>query len=231
MPLSNPITLDNVIALWSGTPAGLFLRDDGVLTDPIPDYSGANDGDVMTLSGGAPAWVAPAGGGGYEKLTASGVHNGILTLWDEEASGETRFVIREGSDLTGYENLFEIQSTAGTPMVYIGGVNNGFTLYLQSSGLRDTNERYFAVNANGFIAPSDGAFSLCDGTNIYSTRDVRYRRSGTRIGCVEDENGDLAGFEVGTLYLDDGVTVLPVQWGANGTGPGGVGRALYFADA
>lgn len=30
----------------------------------LPDYSGANDGDVLAIASGAPAWTAPSGGGG-----------------------------------------------------------------------------------------------------------------------------------------------------------------------
>lgn len=120
--------------------------------------------------------------GGYAKLTTSGANNGIFTFYDDTVvTGETRVAIREGADLSGFENLFEIQNNAGTPQWYIGGANNDFRTYMPPSGFVDINERYFRVSSGGFKAPSDGAIGFTDGTNVYAAFDAYFGRSAAGV--------------------------------------------------
>lgn len=190
MPIySGPLTAEDVIALWEGTPDGtLYLSDDGDLEAPA------------------------GGGGGYAKLVASGPNGGILTLHDDTpTTGETRFVIREGADTSGFENLFEIQSIAGSPQVYIGGVNNGFTMYLQGMGLRDANERYFAISSSGIRQPSDGRIGFCSDQNVFSGLDAYFGRSDEGVIDVLTTGDALATLRVAALEIFGG----PLVAGAN----------------
>ena len=53
----------------------------------LPDYSAANDGDVLAISSGSPAWSAPSGGGGILFVEATEDYDtGAETLnktWNE----------------------------------------------------------------------------------------------------------------------------------------------------
>lgn len=91
MPLSKPIAISDVIALWSGTPLGMYLRDDGVLAEPVPDPSFAADGDVLTKVTseipGAPsyAWLAPAPTSGFFGNTVTTVADVEYVIQDGDA--------------------------------------------------------------------------------------------------------------------------------------------------
>lgn len=80
MPLyeTAPMTVDDIVTLWDGTPDGTqFLRDDGTLAHPLPDASGSDEGDVLTLDGDLlPVW-APAAGGGLAPIDSNGDAIGI----------------------------------------------------------------------------------------------------------------------------------------------------------
>jgi len=146
--------------------------------------------------------VDAAGGGGYAKLTASGVNGGIFTFFDDTAiTGETRVVIREGVNLSGFENLFEIQNNAGTSQWYIGGANNDFRTYMPTSGIVDANERYFRVSSGGFKAPSDGSIGFTDGTNVYAAYDAYFGRSAAGVVDVLTTAAALAKFRCANLAV------------------------------
>jgi len=180
---------------------------------------------VLRVNAGATAleYADAAGGGGYEKLTASGPQNGILTLYDDTAvTGETRFVIREGADLSGYEDLFQVQSVDGTVRIKIGGANNDFKTYLADGGIRDFNDRFYSVSSSGVVLPSDSRVSICSGTNTYSAKDVNYGRGGTRTALVSDENGAPCLLAVGSLGVANS---------AAATTPGTVTKKIEIFDA
>jgi len=161
---------------------------------------------------------AAGGGGGYPKLTASGANGGIFTFFDDTAlTGETRVAIREGADLSGFENLFEIQNNAGTPQWYIGGVNNDFRTYMPTSGLVDANERYFRISSGGIKAPSDGAIGFTDGTNVYAAYDAYFGRSAAGVVDVLTTAAALAKLRCANLAVLGGdVSLGPADSGGAG---------------
>ena len=74
----------------------------------LPDYSAANDGDVLAISSGSPAWTAPSGGGGGVFVVNLNVQTGTLDkTWQEihDAMGDNAvFVVTEtaGGVMDGY---------------------------------------------------------------------------------------------------------------------------------
>lgn len=162
--------------------------------------------------------IDAAAGGGYAKLTASGANGGIFTFYDDTlVTGETRVAIREGADLSGFENLFEIQNNAGTPQWYIGGVNNDFRTYMPTSGLVDANERYFRISSGGIKAPSDGAIGFTDGANVYAAFDAYFGRSAAGVVDVLTTAAALAKLRCADLAVLGGdVSAGPADSGGSG---------------
>lgn len=259
MPLSNPITSGSIIALWSGTPDGtMFLDDSGALSAPSfntlfpvvapgdvivakPGLPGGDpywdvlpvgsDDDVLTLVSGAPAWAAPAGGGGYPYLTNP--ERGIFLIYDPTATtGESQLSIREGADTTGYNAVLAIQNHAGDEVWKVGGINNTFNQQSQGAYLDWYGQGYYISASTGVKVSGDREFSLSNtANNVYAAADVRFKRAGAGVATFLDDAGALCDLEIGAVFIDDGAVLRQVLFGANGTGPGGTGRALYIADA
>lgn len=190
MPLSRPLTVANVVALWSGAPAGLFMRDDGILADPIPDYSGASEGDVITLSSGVPAWAAPAGGGGYAKLIASGPDGGIFTFWDDTVTvGITKVCIRAGAGHVYGAPILELLSSAGGSLtssygltaLYGGEVHQNAHVYNDANG-----HDGFELRGSGLGLHSTSGISWSSSGSQYGSKDFGVFRAGANAGKATD---------------------------------------------
>lgn len=168
-------------------------------------------GGVSTAGGSGTAGVIPqfesassVSNSVISAAAASGSANrGVVTIYDPDPThGETRLVIREGTDLGGFENLFEIANNAGTAQWYIGGANNSFTTYLPSSGLLDAAERYFRINASGYAAPSDGKFGFHSSTNTYAGFDITIQRHSAGVLKVADGTTGFASLRAGYVGVE-----------------------------
>ena len=68
IPAEDKIQGTEVLVIESGktyrmNSSGEWVQKSGSGGSGLPDYSAANDGDVLAISSGSPAWSAPSGGG------------------------------------------------------------------------------------------------------------------------------------------------------------------------
>lgn len=77
----------------------------------LPDYSGASDGDVLTLDNGEPTWAAPSGGGGQRVQ---------VNIDQNPDTGDTTISIEGEETLTDEEMNYYL----------INAVENNATIYL-----------------------------------------------------------------------------------------------------
>lgn len=194
----------------------------------------ASAGQVLTLIdvegvGLIPNWETPAGG--YPFLTNT--DRGVFGIYDPTAvTGESSLYIREGADTTTYNPLFFLLNHAGDPVFQIGGVNNTWNLQTQGSMLDWFGQAWYLNHTLGVRVSADREYGISSTANsIYATSDVRFKRAAAGVATFLDDTGALCDLEIGAVYIYDGAVLKQVQFGADNTGPGGSGRALYIANA
>lgn len=103
----------------------------------LPDYSEANDGDVLTIDNGEPVWAAPGG---------------ILVITATEGTLDKTW--REISDAITAKNLcliFESYGTDDNSMLVVTAVYNDSEQYLVNT----TGQPYATATENGYPVASD----------------------------------------------------------------------------
>lgn len=176
--------------------------------------------------------VLEAAGGGYDKLTTSGANDGTFTFWDDTAgTGITKVNIQAGEGHVYGAAIVDVLSSAGSSLTLNYGAIAlyGGEVHMNAHVYNDTNGHdAFELRSSGLGLHGNAGVFWADGSQ-YNTRDFGIKRASAGIGKVIDNLGALAGFQIGTLYLNQGGSPAAVLIGPSGSGPGGSGYALYLA--
>lgn len=142
---SGAVTITNSMAT-AITTAGDLIKGTGSGT--FDRLGIGSTGQVLTVSGGAPTWAAPAGGGGFTLITEttasavssisftsiSGSYKHLLLIWDGLLHSTTgsQFTVRLNNDSSGLYNTREfgangstIINTAGSSETSMGATGSG----------------------------------------------------------------------------------------------------------
>lgn len=222
--LFSPANDGDVLMLAAGSPEWAALSLQSIVT-PVDgglllgsDLGGgswvvlnpsATEGDVLTIVGGVPGWVAPAGGGGYDKLTASGANGGTFTFYDDTlATGLTKVYVRAGAAHGYGEALIELMSSGGGSLtsnygmvaLYGGEVHMNAHVYNDANG-----HDGFELRGSGLGLHATSGISWSSSGSQYGSKDFGIFRAGANAGKVTNGGAGFSQWRCQSLAVNNSV--------------------------